>query len=276
MKKTFKTLALAGALVLSSVGLVACGGDDKALVDVQGNYVAASETKVNVDEYFAKLDNEPKGQNYKISMKMSMESSDAGTTSSVTMKGVGHVSEVDGFDISFDASVKMEGEGVSINQKAEGKIYYDIAESRVYASTNESGETVKFYTDVKDGAGVGDAVNLPLDEGYFTVNGVKDAITALGLDAEVSVCETEDNVKIKYTGENGTFYIVFDTQGEFVGARCEFTVAMSTGDGDSTISVAIPTMSVVTEVVRTNEKVAKLSDAEKAQYSPKSQIKMGA
>ena len=266
MKKTFKTLALAGALVCSSVGLVACGGDDKALVDVQGNYVAASETKVNADEYLAKLDNEPEGQNYKISMRMDMDMSNAdlGMTGKMTMKGVGHVSEVDGFDLSFSASASMKAQGVSANQKYDIKAYYDLAENRVYTSTNENGQVEKFYYDVADSDSAGAVAELPFDEGYITVNGIKNAITELGLDTIVSVCETEENVKIKYEGENGTFYIVFDAEGGFVGARCEFSVDMTKLSG----GIA----KIVTEVVRSDEKVVKLTDAEKAQYSKSTEM----
>ena len=50
MKKITKSLAIAGALMCSSVALVACGGDN-GLVDTKGNYTAttASETTAYVN-----------------------------------------------------------------------------------------------------------------------------------------------------------------------------------------------------------------------------------
>ena len=247
MKKITKSLAIAGALMCSSVALVACGGDN-GLVDTKGNYTAttASETTAYVNA----LDDVKVAEKGSYKFKMRFEATDREETASIKVDG--HI-DADG---NFDMSISINGGGQSVSSQT----YYEAANKMLYSATKTQGVDVKVATKITHD---GDQLDgLPIGNDFLSAADVKAMITELK-DANVSISETNTTVKIKYVATEGseesTIYLVLNKNGDtdsFAGARCELT-------SDQGVQGAF---NGYVDVVLSKEGVKTLTDDQKAQY----------
>lgn len=257
MKKITKTLALTGALLCASVGLVACGGGNSA-VDIKGNYEASSAEATSA--YLNELDEVTltETQSYKIKMSFDMDMSYAGETMKTSSKLNGNIGAKGDFYFNVSASAKMAGK----TQKSSEILAYDVADSTIYMKDAEGKYkiTVSSMEDAFNYAGVSEFDDL------LSVQGIKDAIELYGESLDISLAETDSYAKIKYetTGDYAgyTYYVIFNKTGEegetleLAGVRVEFDITES----------EYSSMKGYVEITTSTEAVKKLSDAEKAKY----------
>ena len=252
MKKLTKSLAIAGAIMCSSVGLVACGGES-GLVDVKGTYTQSSvaETRAYTDT----LDTTKvaEGGSYKVQMRFNL----AAQGQKVNLKVDGHIDDAGNFDLSIITSAK--------NEKIVMNLNYETATTTLYSDVSIGAIKAKVYTPItKEGEQFS---GLTIGDDFLSPADVKTLITALGDDANVSISETETTVKIKYIGDGNTagttYYVVLNKNEDtysFAGARCE--IALTTNDKE----IGLATYDGYIDLALSNEPVKTLTDAEKAQY----------
>ena len=263
MKKITKSLALAGALICSSVGLVACGGGEQPLVNVQGNYVAASETSVNTETYVNSLDNldTVEASVYKFRLKFQGSGESEGVKLNANLNITGHIAPTTNdmdYAMSLNVKASMRGFGYSINTTQ--NMYYSSGDTNIYMDINGKGlgeYNGNYYIPVKIGTDA--EMDLPCGDDYVSGVGIHELIDNLALAEQDGVTVSQDNTgtKIKYLGADGQiFYIVFDSEDNFVGMRAEFSMEYEGFKGNT-----------IMEVIPTTEKVRKLTDAQKAKYT---------
>lgn len=250
MKKFTKTLALTGALLCTSVGLVACGSGG-ALVDTSGTYTPSSVSATST--YLDQLDEVTPTANgsYKIKMKMDATVGDAKGWVSID----GHFGEGGDYDITM--KITEAGESMSMS------VIYDVTDKAVYTDTSMKGVSIKTKTPI---ATEGDEFD-DLDD-YFQVSGMsspaklKESIEKTLEKFNVEVAETDSYLKVKYVGtgdaEGGTFYIVFDKVDDglvFSGAKVTYNISSDEGTTNASF-----------EIVSSTESVKTLTESQKAEY----------
>lgn len=264
MKKFTKTLALTGALMLSSLGLVACGGGNNDLVDIKGNYSAVTEDKqARVNSCVASLDSVTleENQSYEININLNVTT----TAGDKTAKGKSTVKGNIGTNGDFYLDMVVS----QADEKMAGAMYFEVGEpSMLYVADDEAKLKIECTTleDADDYMqGMGEYVD------QLNPKAIKDAIDA-NKELTISYAETDSYLKIKYEqtiaedvdGSEGsyTYYIVFDKiedEYSFAGARMEMDFTVTTG------GLTIKTNGYF-EFKPSTKAVKTLTDAEKEEY----------
>ncbi len=247
MKKITKSLAIAGALMCSSVGLVACGGGDNGLVDINGTYTPTQASATSA--YVNTLDDVKVAENGSYKIRMRLDATTGEESGSIKVDG--HI-DADG---NFDMSISINGGGQSVSLQS----YYEAANTMLYSATKTKGVDVKVATKITTEGG--QLQDLPIGNDFLNASDIKAMIAELK-DANVSISETDTTVKIKYEGTEvdgkSTVYLVLNKDGDtysFAGARCEVSSSAAEGAFNGYV-----------DVVLSNESVKTLTDAQKAQY----------
>lgn len=273
MKKITKSLALTGALMCASVGLVACGGDDN-LVNIKATYSApteAQETRVNSCVNSLDTVTLEENQSYKVKLSLNVTQTEGEYKSKIGIKVNGHIDE----DGNFDFDAKISGKSAITKKYEEIKMalfyepqtfYYSITGN---IDENPGVDVVKFYITIEENESplAGLSTFLPITDEELTPSGVKNLLQEGSKAFGLEYAETESYVKIKYTQEfeegfKNDIYVVFNIVNgedgetlEFAGVHYEFNMAYVYG--------------IVTgyaEFAPSKEAVKKLTDDEKKEY----------
>lgn len=251
MKKITKTLAITGALMCASVGLVGCAKDD-TLVNTSGTYVqtTAGATSTYVDN----LDSVQLETNGSYKFKMNFEIENVAGEGKVIVDG--HMGTDGNFDLNM--TMKMNKESVTAG------LVYDIKDEKIYVNAKYGRHEVKTYVVATVDSALEEATMLPITPKYITPEGIKQVVnTELAESLGIELAETEEYVKLKYSGTgemvDNYFYIVFNKNGDqldFAGVKCEINAVSSEGGYTGYL-----------EFVPSSESVKTLTPEEKAEYN---------
>lgn len=263
MKKFTKTLALTGALMLSSLGLVACGGGNNNIVDTSGNYqTPTTEQQATANSCVESLESVTleENQSYEININLDMTMTYQGKTEKGKTKATGNVGANGDFYLDMNAS--------SAGEKVKATMYFEVGEPSVFYMSNGE-EKVKISSDILDS--LGDAYEM---DSMYDMADYVDQLNPQALkeliskndQLTISYAETDSYLKIKYeqTGEDGTYtyYIVFnkvEDEYSFAGARMEM-------ESTTTYEGVTIKMAGYYEFKLSTEKVKTLSETEKSEY----------